>query len=234
MYWIYLAIFVLIVLTPEIIQHGILFLREEDVESLLIFCFGLFGFLLYLAKEKAFLKVFKEKLNLQKKTNLITKDLSDSYSYIGGMNRKFDIVKDLIFHLPQRMAEALVKKETESYQSVIQAVKLVAKTEAVSLRFVNMKTKVIAKVVEDTTDADFSFFDAQTLLSPKKMFWEERDCVIARSPRQAKNMAAFVIFSKTTNRIDDAEIFKILASQALLLFCVDWYGTEVKGRRVSS
>ena len=98
MYWIYLAIFILIILTPKIIQDGIFFLHEEDIESLIIFFFGLFAFTLYLAKEKALLKVFQEKLHLQKKANTITKDLSDSYSYIGGMNRKFDIVKDLIFH----------------------------------------------------------------------------------------------------------------------------------------
>jgi hypothetical protein len=61
------------------------------------------------------------------------------------------------------------------------------------------------------------------LLASKKTFWEEHDAVIVRSPRQAKNMVVYIIFPKVANRIDDAEVFKILASQALLLFCVDWY-----------
>lgn len=225
MYWIYLALFITIVLIPKIIQEGILFLREEDVESLLIFCFGLFGFALYLVKEKALLRVFKEKLHLQKRTNLITRDLSDSYSYIGGMNRKFDIVKELIFHLPQSTAEVLAKKEPETYQSIIQAVELLAKTKVVSLRFVNIKTKEIEKVVENDAGGIFNFFDVKTLLISKKMFWEERECVVVRSPRQAKNIVAYFIFPKVMNRIDDMEVFKILASQALLLFCIDWYGT---------
>lgn len=224
MYWIYLTLFILVVLTPKIIAEGALFFREEDVESLIIFCFGLFGIILYLAKEKALWQIFQEKLRLQKRAHLITRDLSDSYSYIGGMNRKFDIVKELIFHLPQGTAEALAKREPETYQLIIQAVELLAKTQAVSLRFVNMRTKDVEKVVENDPEKVFSSFDAKTLLASKKTFQEEEGCLVVRSPRQAKNMVAYIIFPKVTNRIDDIEIFKILASQALLLFCVDRYG----------
>lgn len=234
MYWIYLALFVLIVLTPKIIQDGVFFFREEDVESLLIFCFGLSGFILYLAKEKALLRVFKEKLNLQKRTNLITKDLSDSYSYIGGMNRKFDIVKELIFHLPKETAEALVKKEPERFQSIIQAMKLVAKTDSVSIRFVNTKTKEIEKIVGNNSKGVFAPFDAEQLLLAKKTSWEEHGCIIVRSPQKAREMAAYIIFHKVTNRVDDMEIFKILASQALLLFCVDRYGQGEEKKKTLS
>jgi hypothetical protein len=227
MYFVYLALFILIVLTPKIIQDGVLFFREEDVESLIIFCFGVFAFTLYLAKEKALLRVFQEKLHLQKKTNIITKDLSDSYSYIGGMNRKFDIVKDLIFHLPNDTADALSEKKPETYQSILQAVHLLAKVEGVSLRFVNVKTKKLEKVVENEPSEQFSPFEAEILLAPKKVFWENNGHAIVRSPRQAKNTVAYIIFPKTTNHIEDVEMFKILASQALLLYCVDRYAPSL-------
>lgn len=224
MYWIYLAIFILIVLTPKAIQEGIIFFREEDVEALIIFCFGLLAFVLYLAKEKALLRIFQEKLHLQKRTNIITKDLSDSYSYIGEMNRKFDIVKELIFHLPKDTADTLTKKEPETFRSILEAVKLLAKTDMVSLRFVNAKTKEIEKVLENGHGKAFVSFDAKTLLASKKTFWEEETCAIVRSPLQAKGIAAYIVFFKTSNHIEDADVFKILASQALLLFCVDRYG----------
>ncbi|OGI14915.1 MAG: hypothetical protein A3E38_00060 [Candidatus Moranbacteria bacterium RIFCSPHIGHO2_12_FULL_54_9] len=224
MYWIYLAIFILIILTPKIIQDGILFLREEDVESLIIFGFGILAFILYLAKEKALLRVFKEKLRLQKRTNIITRDLSDSYSYIGEMNRKFDIVKDLVFHLPQGTADMLAKKEPETYQLIIEAAKLLAKTDSVSLRFVNLRTKKIEHTVENSSAKTFDVFDAPTLSASEKTFWEDHECIVVSSPERAKHMMAYLIFPKTTNRVDDAEIFKMLASQALLLFCIDRYG----------
>lgn len=224
MYWIYLAIFVLIVLTPKIIQEGVLFFREEDVESLIIFCFGLLAFTLYLIKEKALLRVFREKLNLQKKTNIITKDLSDSYSYIGEMNRRFDIVKELMFRLPKDTAEGLAKKESEIFRPILEAVKLLAKTDIVSLRFVNVKTKELEKIFEGGHSKTFASFDAKRLLASKKTFWEEKTCAIVRSPLQAKGLIAYIVFFKTSNHIEDADIFKILASQALLLCCIDRYG----------
>lgn len=224
MYWIYLALFISIILTPKIVQEGSLFFCEEDIEALIIFCFGLFGFVLYLAKEKALLRVFQEKLHLQKKTNIITKDLSDSYSYIGEMNRKFDIVKELIFHLPKDTADTLTKKEPETFRSILEAVKLLAKTDMVSLRFINAKTQEIEKVLENGHSKTFVSFDAKTLLSSKKTFWEEEAFAVVCSPLQAKGMAAYIVFFKTSNHIEDADVFKILASQALLLFCVDRYG----------
>lgn len=221
MYWIYLPLFVFIVFTPKIIQDGFLFLREEDVESLIILCFGILAFILYLAKEKALLKVFREKLHLQRKTNDITKDLSDSYSYIGGMNRKFDIVKNLIFRLPEDTSGALAKKNPEMFQSIIQAIQLLSKGESVSLRFVNTKTTQLEKIIERGPSGKFDFFDAKKLLVSKKMFWENADCAVVRSPRKAKNIVVYIIFPKATNQIEDVEMFKILASQALLLYCID-------------
>lgn len=226
MYWVYLFIFILAVLTPKIIQDGLYFFREEDVESLILFFFGVLAFVLYLAKEKALLHVFQEKLHLQKKTNIITKDLSDSYSYIGGMNRKFEIVKDLIFHLPQDTADTLAEKQPETYQSILQAVKVLSKVESVSLRFVDTKLKKIEKVIGSGPNGKFDSFDAVTLLKSKKIFWEKNECAVVRSPRQAKNRAAFIIFPKSTNQVEDVEMFKILASQALLLFCIDGYANR--------
>jgi hypothetical protein len=229
MYWIYLAIFVLIILTPKVIQDGVYFLREEDVESLIIFCFGVLAFVLYLAKEKALLRVFQEKLHLQKKTNIITKDLSDSYSYIGGLNRKFDIVKDLIFHLPKDTSDALAKKQPETYQAILQAIKLLSKAESASLYFIHTQTKKVEKVVLDGESKHFSSFDAETLLRQKRVFWEKGECIVVRSPLPAKNVLAFIIFPKVVNQVEDVEMFKILASQALLLYCVDRYATSGSG-----
>ena len=221
MYWIYLGIFVFIILTPKIIQDGAFFLREDDIESLLIFCFGVFGFLLYLVKEKALITVLKEKLNLQKQTHIITRDLSDSYSYIGEMNRKFDIVKELIFRLPKETVNTFGKKEPALYHSVMEAIHLLTKVKPISLRFVNVKTKEIEKIVEEGTLTAFRFFEAGKLLQSKKMFWEEKGYAIVRSPEQACQTVVFLIFPKATNRVEDIEIFKILASEALFLYCVE-------------
>lgn len=235
MYWIYLVIFILIVFTPKVIHEGHVFFQEEDLESIIIFGFGVLAFMLYLAKEKALLRIVKEKLHLQKQAHLITKDLSDSYSYIGEMNRKFDIVKELLFRLPKTSAEALLRSEKgkgehDLYQPVIDAVRILSKVDPVSLRFVHAGRRTLEKTVERGTFSDFAFFTAEALLEPKKLFWEEHECMVVRSPHQAGGVSAFIVFPKKTNRVEDSEIFKILTSQALLLYgmqrCVTPDGTD--------
>lgn len=228
MYWIYLIFFVFIVLIPKVVQGEIWFLHEEDVESLVILCFGVLGFALYLAKEKALLKTFQEKLHLQKRTNIITKDLSDSYSYIGEMNRKFDIVKNLIFRLPKDTTKPLRKKQPESFQSILEAAKMFAKSEKVSLRFLNTRTQSIEKVFNSSDGRVFDRFDARTLLASEKTYWEERRFAIARSPLQAQDIVAYIVFCKTSNYVEDADLFKVLASQALLLFSLEYAHTRQK------
>lgn len=222
MYWIYLAIFVLIILTPKLISNGWSFLGEEDIESLLIFCFGAFGFMLYLAKEKALLRVFREKLHLQKQANLITRDLSDSYSYIGEMNRRLDIVKEFIFRLPQTTAQAFHEGQGDLYAPLLEAVSQLSKTDQVAICFVDTRKKTMTKILWKQPSESLPLSLApEKLLATKKFFWEEEERVIIRSPKQARGVAAFLIFSKTRNHIEDEEVFKILVAEALLLYSVE-------------
>ena len=222
MYWIYLVIFILVILTPRLISQDWLFLHEQDVESLLIFCFGVSGFMIYLAKEKALLRVFREKLHLQKQANMITRDLSDSYSYIGEMNRKLDIVKELIFRLPQTTSEALLKGRGDIYASLLETTSLLSKTDQVALCFVDVKTKEMKKTLQKQSVEALSMALTPTeLLATGKFFWEEGENIIVRSPKQAQGVAAFLIFAKTKNHFEDGEVFKLLVSEALLLYALE-------------
>lgn len=222
MYWIYLIIFVLAILTPELIQYELTWLREDDIESLLIFCFGVFGFMIYLAKEKTLLRVFREKLHLQKQANIITRDLSDSYSYIGEMNRKLDIVKELIFALPKATAESFGKEKGVLYRPLLEAASLLTKTDQVTLGFADKKAETWSAVyMKDTASPLGESFSSKRLFSEGKYFWEENDTIIVRSPRPAQGVSAFLIFSKTRNHFEDGEVLKLLVSEALLLYCME-------------
>lgn len=230
MYWIYLAIFVLVILTPKLILDGRSIFREEDIESFLIFCFGAFGFMLYLAKEKALLRVFREKLHLQKQTNLITRDLSDSYSYIGEMNRKLDIVKEFIFRLPQTTAQVFHDGQGNIYTPLLEAVSQLAKTDHVVVCFVDIKKKITMKTLWKSRPESLPLLlKPEKLLAAKKFFWEEEEWIIVRSPKQARGVTAFLFFAKTRNHIEDEEVFRILVAEALLLYSVDRSVMEKNG-----
>lgn len=222
MYWIYLALFVLAILTPQFISGGESVFTEQDIESLLIFCFGVFGFVVYFTKEKALLRIFREKKQLQNQANLMTRDLSDSYSYIGEMNRKLDIVKDFIFDLPKTTARISGEKEEKLYASLLGTVSILAKTDRVVLCFVNIRKKTIEKIFEKSVKRSLiAHIDPVQLLLEGKFFWEEQDYAVVRSPRQARGVAAFLIFTKTKNHIEDSDVFKILVSEGLLLYTLD-------------
>lgn len=224
MYWIYLSIFVLAVLTPEIVQEGRFYLGEEDLESLLVLMFGTFGIAAYLIKEKALLRLFRERLRLQKQANVITRDLSESYSYIGEMNRRFDIVRDLVFRLPEETAAALAKtggQPDSLYTPIIEAISLLSKAESISIRFTDTGSGEVVRRIDMGSGAAAACFGGEKPADPEKMFYEEDGCVLVRAPGSACDVTASIIFLKTANRIEDADIFRMIASEALSLYCIE-------------
>lgn len=213
MYWAYLIIFVFVILTPELIDHGTWFLLEDDLESLIIFALGTLGLLLYISKEKAFFRVREEKVNLQKKTNNISKDLSQSYSYIGEMNRKLDVIQDVIFELPKK-SSTHKKRHTDIYKPILEAARVFARTEKVAFYIVDTVEKV---TLESCGRNYFKHCTAEYLLKTKKSFWTEEKCIIVRSPQSADGKHAFLVLGKETNHIEDMELLQLLASEGLLL-----------------
>jgi hypothetical protein len=123
MYWIYLGLFLFIIAIPLLISGNTEYLREESIETILIACLGSIGFVLYILQHKVVRRHLREKLRLQKKTSDANRDLSQSYSYIGEVNRKIDILENTIIHLPQK---ALKKVAVEGLlQDILEALKLV-------------------------------------------------------------------------------------------------------------
>lgn len=223
MYWAYLILFVCMIVTPEFTRDGILFFNEDDLESLLIFCFGMFGLLLYLGKESAFLRAVREKLSLQQEANQIRKDLSQSYSYIGEMNRRIDIVKNMVVSLPQAKVPVPEKQGMALYDPIIDAIKLLAQSDCVALYFVSMRDGMILERYEvgdgehrETLNALVGHY----LLDTKKYLWEEGKLSFVRSPEEAEGVSAFIVFHKMKNRLEETGIFQILAAQALFVFSI--------------
>jgi hypothetical protein len=224
MYWVYLILFLCMIITPEFIREGVLFFNEDDFESLLIFCFGMLGLLLYLGKESAFLRAVREKLSLQQETNQIRKDLSQSYSYIGEMNRRIDIVKNMVVSLPQSKATIFEKTGKELYDPIIDATGLLAQSDCVGLYFVSVESGAFVEqyVVGDGEHVErLRSLEGRALLDTKKYLWEEGRLSFVRSPEDASGITAFIIFHKMKNRLEETGIFQILAAQALFVYTVN-------------
>lgn len=215
MYWIYLALFVAIVLVPEVISGDRFFLREDDQESLLIFFVGATGLLLYLWKENQLRFHMRERTRLQKETTRISRDLADSYSYIAEINRKMEILKNIALGLPET-ASFTPEKIREVYESILSALSVLGKTETYFLVIVEARSGTVEKSFSSGKKEQPSIGYA-SLLRRSELIVREGDYVVIRSPRRVKGRAAFVLLRKRNDDIEDPEIFKALAAQALFL-----------------
>lgn len=222
MYWIYLILFVLVVFTPEVISGELFFLKEDDIESVLIFIFGLIGLLLFLGKESTLLQTIREKLSLQQESNQIKKDLAQSYSYIGEMNRHLDILKTMIVESPHTAQELLQNDRLPVYEPVFDAAFVLAQSDAVALFFVREKDgEVLGRYTAGQGAAGFAEdLSGASLLATKKYWWQDSNLCIARSSEASHGVTAFLIFRSTKNRIEETGIFQILVTHALFLFAL--------------
>lgn len=233
MYWIYLVLFVLVVFAPEYIREGYALFGEDDVESMLIFCLSLVGFLLYLGKERTLIKVRREQRVVKQEKRIISRDLENSYSYIGELNRKFEILNRSVAALPGTLAIfGRSEKDVDLYRPILDAVKILSRTDAVALYFVHTGDQRVERTCIDGRKKIFSAVTAESLLHEKtRRFWLEDDFYRVASPQVADHFRCFIVFPKKTNDIDDHEILKILASEALFLFCLVKRGQSTKKKQ---
>ncbi len=220
------------VFSPEYIRQGYFFLSEDDAESLFIFFLSLIGFLLYLAKERALRKIRGEQKKIRQEKNIIFKDLESSYSYIGELNRKFEILKRSVGALPGTLATfGRTAKDDELYQPILDAVKILSKADSVAIYFVHTTEHRIERSFVSGKKGVFSDITHESLLHEKvRHFWLENDHYRVASPKAVDHFRAFIVFPKKSNEFDDYEIFKILASEALFLFCLVRRGKGISKR----
>jgi len=146
MYWLYLIIFLLAVLAPDIIRNDFYFLSEKRAEEMLIFLLGIAGFSFFMWKDYQLFLQKKEKVKDKKKINQAIKDLVDSYSYIGEVNRKMDILMNIALGLTEK-ANLTKKKELEIYHTIMEAAKFLMKADCALLKFINTESKILEKEI---------------------------------------------------------------------------------------
>lgn len=226
MYWIYLSLFVLIVVLPKLVSGDRWFLLEDDQESILIFFVGAIGLLLYLWKENQFRFLLREKVKIQKEASRVSKDLADSYSYIAEINRKMEIVKNIALGLPET-SSITPERVKEVYESILEALALLGKTDAFFLCIADARSGEVSKKF-DARGRRCPLLKYQDLAKRSESVIREGEYVIIRSPKRIKGRFAFIVLRKKNGAVDDPEIFKALAAQALFLYSIEQEQSETK------
>jgi len=186
LYWIYLVIFTFVVFIPTTIQHGFYGFSKVQTEEFATLILGSIGFLIFLIQEKRLKNNLVEKTDIQRKVYRMAKDLTHSYSYIGEINRKLDIIEQITFSYPESL-NVTTKKQREIYDSIMAAIKIFGKSDEFVLRFVCLPDNEVIKEIKSLPNLSLNFslknFDID------EQFFESDEFFVTTSP---KTIASFL------------------------------------------
>lgn len=208
-------------MVPDIFRGGMFFLSETRVEEISIFLLGVIAIIVFIKKEQIISFHRKQKEKDKKKIDQAVKDLVESYSYIGEVNRKMDLLINIALGLTDR--SVLNKaKEKEIYQSIISAASFLFKADFSTIRFVDFKFLKTKK--EISSDKGSRVIKNTDLLNSNRNISVKKyeDCLIISSNREINNIKSFIIVcgydKEEKDNPKNIEILKVFASQALFLY----------------
>lgn len=222
MYWIFAILFAIAVLIPDIIRENLSFLLEERAEEVAIFLLGSVAFLTFIQNERRIVIQEKEKEKTQKKMDQAVKDLVDSYSYIGEVNRKMDILMEVALGLTDHSILDK-KKEKETYESIINAANFLLRANSATIRFINLNTNKTEKEVSLLGEISMAITNkALTTMGENINIKKQDDALIVSSPQKIKDVKSYLIISgydeSEESKPKNMEILKLFASQAIFLY----------------
>lgn len=208
----------MIVFIPDIIQGSIFNYREESIEELLILIIGGLGFFMYLIKEKQTTQQRQEKIHFQREANRMSKDLTSSYSYIGEINRKLEIFKNISVGLPE-WSKLTLAKELELFAYIMSSIKVLTKMNEYEVIFVDTQSQEIIKEIKSNKKVSFGL-EKKYFFKKNKKFFETDEWILAVSPNEMEHMSAGIFLKKKnfSQTVEDYEILKAIASQVLFLY----------------
>lgn len=221
MYWVYLALFIVAVLVPDLVQKDFSFLSETRIEELLIFLLGMAGFLIFILKEHQLSIREEEGARNEKRLFRATKDLAESYGYIGEVNRKMEILMQIGLGLADK-SELTKAKEKEIYSAVINSANALMKARCSCLRFIDLKARKTKKEVIISENCRLVKNEELAKMGGKVNIKKTKDYLVVASPKEIKNIRCYLIVEQySADEVDNAnnqEILKFLASQSLSLY----------------
>ncbi len=217
MYWIYFIIFGLIVFVPSSISKGFFGFTVIQSQEYAILFLGILAFGLFTLLERRLRKDEKEKIKMIGQMNRTNKELTNSYSYIGEINRKLDILMNIATGFPES-SHITPRKQRELYDSIMEAIQLFGKSGEFQIRFVNMLNGEILKEIKSKSNVVINF--PQKNCDASLHIFEDQQMIAVPSPKTMDNVYSCIILRKNGSQRnnDDLETMRVLAMQALSLF----------------
>lgn len=209
-------------LVPDIVRVDFYAIPEERMEEILIFLMGTIAFAIFMKSEKQLVFHKKEKEKDQKKIDQAVKDLVESYSYIGEVNRKMDILMNIALGLTDQTTVSS-SHEKETYQSIVSASIFLLKADSSVLRFVDMENSKTKKEFRSEQNGGKAVRNSDLSdMTEKLTIKKHEDCLIISSSQKIHQIKSYLIIcgfdEKEESNPKNMEILKVFASQALFLY----------------
>ncbi len=223
----YLGFFVLAVMAPSIITHDYFGIPRVHLQESLIFLMGLSGLLTFTLYERVVEKRVAERDQATQSAERATKELVESYQYIGSMNRQLEVLKKLA----NETSMSLVKSDTywkDLLQSLASNAASCADAERVLLRYVELDRlrteREVSYSVNDTRPLRVANKELRQLhesgLSYAFICTETGEEVLVVPSDTKHKVKAYVIVARDSSQASDLEIslLRVLANQAELVY----------------
>ena len=187
----------------------------------MIFLLGSSSFFIFIFKERQLETERKEKEKNSRRLDQTGKDLEESYSYIGEVNRKIDILLDVALGFSGG-ANVSKKDVKEIFNSMVKAAGFIMKAELSSLRFVDLaNNKTRENIIADGKNISIKI-EKLTEMKDDINIKKEEDILIVSSPNQIHQIKGYLLLKKYDKKEElnakNIEILKVLVSQALFLY----------------
>jgi len=225
---VYLALFVLAVLSPSLVTKGYFGIDERHIEEFAIFLFGIVGMGTFSVYERVMEKKDKEHEDAKNEYERARRELVESYKYIGSINRKIEVLKGIANQTSVQIGESQ-RVTRELLASLLASAATSAGADHAMLRYIlleNMRTE--HEVMYRTGD------DLQIRIPNKRLIQlvSEHvshafiksdggyDVLVVPSDHEGKSVKAFLLLVMSTEQTDDMDtsLLKVFANQAGLLY----------------
>lgn len=225
---IYLALFVLAVLSPTLVRRDVFGIPEEHAEEVLIFLFGLAGLVTFSLYDRVVEWREKERDEARDDRDKAKKELVASYEYIGAVNRQNDAMK----RLANEAATTLTGGERvrkELFQSLAMNAATLVRGQHAAVRFVALDKMRTLKdfMVDPAMQIRVANKDLKNVHDEGRTHCfirsdDGHDTLVIPSDRNDLTCKAFILVQTSPGDVPDVDagLLKVYANQAEVLYRV--------------
>lgn len=223
---VYLALFVLAVLSPSLVTKNFFGIQERHIEEIMIFVFGIVGLATFAIYQRVMEKHEKEHEDAKSEYERARRELAESYKYIGNINRQIEVLKRLANQTSLKILEN-EQPHKDLLSTLLESAAESAGARAALIRYVDIERLQTKREVLHSLEKSFVFKVPnkelrrihETGLAHAVIRDDDgREIVIVPSDYKNKNVKAYLFIAPgIENSSVDTSLLKVFVNQAEFL-----------------